>query len=574
MTSAPGLGPRVGGLVGWNDGTIEKSYSGARVRTIGNASSPSVGGLVGYNTGTIRWSYATGDVDTDVAMNSAATGGAVGTNHGGTLEQVYARGLVKGSGNFVGGLVGQVNGSSSIINSYWDNQTSGQQNSAGGTGLTTAQLQAGLQNGWDLSVWAIVPGVSYPYLKWQVPAGTPQVVSGILYSDRGLTPVADGHVAGLVNGTEFASLVTGGAVRTGPNGYYYFLLAPGTIPGTNAQVLVYATNQGAITGATLRNNAPQDVHGLDIYGNYFRGITNVATLTQAHAGRDIAIGNHTFVNNGVAALPHRELIVTAATFDINELVNRGPGTLIVSSTGAVTQSAPITAGNLLLHGAGGSYILTHAGNQIGTLAANTGTVRVRDDGGLTVGTVHGTSGVTADALVISSTGTVTQTAAIDGEEACAARVGRQLHPQPPRQCHRNARRQYRLGERDGLPTASISARSTLRPSRAASTRTPLLITTAGTVTQTAPITVAKLALSGDGGSYILDHADNQIGMLAANTGSVRHDRQRRPGHRHGRGIDGGDRGRSCAVEHRSGDADRTDHRRPISRCAAPAAATR
>ncbi len=519
MTSAPGLGPRVGGLVGWNDGTIEKSYSGARVRTIGNASSPSVGGLVGYNTGTIRWSYASGDVDTDVAMNSAATGGAVGTNHGGTLEQVYATGLVKGSGNFVGGLVGQVNGSSSIINSYWDNQTSGQQNSAGGTGLTTAQLQAGLQNGWDSSVWAIVPGVSYPYLKWQVPAGTPQVVSGILYSDRGLTPVADGHVAGLVNGTEFASLVTGGAVRTGPNGYYYFLVAPGTIPGTNAQVLVYATNQGAITGATLRNNAPQDVHGLDIYGNYFRGITNVATLTQAHAGRDIAIGNHTFVNNGVAALPHRELIVTAATFDINESVNRGPGTLIVSSTGAVTQSAPITAGNLLLHGAGGSYILTHAGNQIGTLAANAGTVRVRDDGGLTVGTVHGTSGVTADALVISSTGTVTQTAAIDVKKLALLGSGGSYtlnHPGNAIVTLAANTGSVSVRAADGFDIGTVNLASVQGGVNADT----FVITTAGTVTQSAPITVAKLALSGDGGSYILAHAGNQIGMLAAQTGSA------------------------------------------------------
>ena len=85
----------------------------------------------------IRWSYSTGDVNTDVAMTNAATGGAVGLNHGGTLNQVYASGFVNASvvpGSFVGGLVGKTTGEVTVVNSYWDKGTTGQQHSAGGTG--------------------------------------------------------------------------------------------------------------------------------------------------------------------------------------------------------------------------------------------------------------------------------------------------------------------------------------------------------------------------------------------------------------------------------------------------------
>jgi hypothetical protein len=53
----------------------------------------------------------------------------------------------------------------SVTSSYWDTQTSGQLNSAGGAGLTTAQLKAALPLGFTPAVWGIIPKVTYPYLK-------------------------------------------------------------------------------------------------------------------------------------------------------------------------------------------------------------------------------------------------------------------------------------------------------------------------------------------------------------------------------------------------------------------------
>ena len=178
----------VGGLVGWNRGTIEYSYA------TGTVSSPSssVGGLVGRNNGPISNSYATGAVS---SYNIA--GGLVGVNNFATISNSYATGAVSGNkyvgglvgcnyntdkkieysyatgsvtGNYcVGGLVGKNDGGT-ISNSYWDTETSGQATSDGGTGLTTAQMmQRANFTGFDFdAVWYLpdnFQGNTRPFLR-------------------------------------------------------------------------------------------------------------------------------------------------------------------------------------------------------------------------------------------------------------------------------------------------------------------------------------------------------------------------------------------------------------------------
>jgi hypothetical protein len=81
----------------------------------------------------------------------------------------------------VGGLVGLNGEESTVSNSFWDTETSGQATSAGGTGKTTAEMQdvttfSGA--GWDIIavalnqtnpayIWNIVDDVTYPFLSWQ-----------------------------------------------------------------------------------------------------------------------------------------------------------------------------------------------------------------------------------------------------------------------------------------------------------------------------------------------------------------------------------------------------------------------
>ncbi|MBY0581779.1 MAG: filamentous hemagglutinin N-terminal domain-containing protein, partial [Sphingomonas sp.] len=141
----------VGGLVGraLPSANITQSYSAAPITGVDG-----VGGLVGFNEGQIQNSYASGPV-----TGALAVGGLVGTNNG-SISQAYATGRVTGLQS-AGGLVGAINASSSVINGYWDIQTTGLSTSqGGGVGLTTADAQdlnrfRTIWAGFDFnSVWA------------------------------------------------------------------------------------------------------------------------------------------------------------------------------------------------------------------------------------------------------------------------------------------------------------------------------------------------------------------------------------------------------------------------------------
>ena len=128
-------GTGAGGLVGWNNaGTIRNSYATGSVS--GTGAGGEAGGLVGLNNAgsTIRDSYATGSV-----RGTSSVGGLVGINSG-TIRNSYAIGSVTSDFYFASGLVG-VNGiRGTIQNSYWNTETSGNRESAGGIGQTTLQL--------------------------------------------------------------------------------------------------------------------------------------------------------------------------------------------------------------------------------------------------------------------------------------------------------------------------------------------------------------------------------------------------------------------------------------------------
>jgi len=179
----------VGGLVGNNMGFVTRCYCGGTV-----SGSWYVGGLVGNNEGPWGWGpggtvsqcYSTGAV-----CGHWCVGGLVGDNVGqsgpgvalgsgdGTVTQCYSTGAVSGSGS-VGGLVGQNTGDwgcAGIVDGcFWDTQTSGQATSAGGTGLTTAEMQMAktlLDAGWDFvgevnngthEVWQMPEEGGYPVL--------------------------------------------------------------------------------------------------------------------------------------------------------------------------------------------------------------------------------------------------------------------------------------------------------------------------------------------------------------------------------------------------------------------------
>ncbi|MBU1233691.1 MAG: hypothetical protein KKD01_19210 [Proteobacteria bacterium] len=178
---------RVGGLVGENNGLITQSYAQSVVTGVNN-----VAVLVGYNTssGAVKKSYSSGNVNitnkglnggslvganSGVISNSYSTGsvsgngkevgGLVGLNDHGTISNCYAAGSVAGSQN-IGGLAG-TNTGGTINNSYWNTETSGQTASAGGQGLTTAEMQIQSSfTGFDFpKIWTIIEGAIFPLLS-------------------------------------------------------------------------------------------------------------------------------------------------------------------------------------------------------------------------------------------------------------------------------------------------------------------------------------------------------------------------------------------------------------------------
>ena len=117
----------VGGLVGHDRG-VSSGDSISASRASGNVigSGERVGGLVGQLDGTIRTSYATGAV-----TGAVKVGGLVGRLVGATIAS-YASGGVSGSGDAVGGLVGQSDSgnsftptASSVVASYATGSVSG-----------------------------------------------------------------------------------------------------------------------------------------------------------------------------------------------------------------------------------------------------------------------------------------------------------------------------------------------------------------------------------------------------------------------------------------------------------------
>ncbi|HPU98909.1 MAG TPA: PASTA domain-containing protein, partial [Candidatus Hydrogenedentes bacterium] len=113
-----------------------------------------------------------------------SAGGLVGRSDGSTLERCYAAGRVFGSSAGAGGLVGLASGAT---DSFWDIDTSGQAASAAGTGLDTDQMkQQSSFAAWDFAtVWDIVEGASYPFLRWQSGLGQSLVpdVAGMHFTD-------------------------------------------------------------------------------------------------------------------------------------------------------------------------------------------------------------------------------------------------------------------------------------------------------------------------------------------------------------------------------------------------------
>ncbi len=139
-------GYSVGGLIGYLRGSLVEDsyatyYADPAVDTViaDDVVTPRVGGLVGRNEGDLLRTYAAIEVDGGVI--SPTTGGLVGSNSGGTIDF-----------------------------SYYDSDLARQNDMGKGAPLFTPDMtsQATFSTDWNYStVWTQIDGSSYPFLQWQ-----------------------------------------------------------------------------------------------------------------------------------------------------------------------------------------------------------------------------------------------------------------------------------------------------------------------------------------------------------------------------------------------------------------------
>jgi CubicO group peptidase (beta-lactamase class C family)/PKD repeat protein len=281
-------GDEVGGLVGLsNDATVKESHAASNV-----SGSTIVGGLVGTNVlATINKSYATGNVS-----GSNLAGGLVGFNNFGGVRESYATAAVSGDGD-VGGLVG---GNSGTVNSSNATGTVSGNSSIGGlvgdnSGTVNSSNATGTVSG-DFDIGGLV-GYNDRTVAWSNATGT---VSGSGDRVGGLVGLNDG---GTVNGSYATGNVSGSGSVGGLVG-----LSNGTVRWSNATGIVTGTGDrvGGLAGfnnGTVRESyATGSASGVNrvggLVGNNGRAGTANVTYATASVSGDDRVGGLVGQNNG------------------------------------------------------------------------------------------------------------------------------------------------------------------------------------------------------------------------------------------------------------------------------------
>ena len=323
----------LGGLVSAFDSSsyslpqIANSYSAVNVTVLN--SSGSAGGLVG-TAGYISNSYATGNV---TGTGASGVGGLVGTvpNYGTStvkIDQSFATGQVSGAAN-VGGLIGSATSSSvnTITNSYATGNVSGTGNGVGGLigdvrGLTITNSYA----------TGSVTGLNY--VGGLVGFSQPVTVSGS-YATGNVTLLTSGSNGGGLVGYLYGGSITSSFASGNVSG-------PGDVGGltgtaqTNASISTsYATGDVTLTSAT--GNAGGLISYLpgttaySISGNYASGTVTQTGGSSGKLGGLIGLGNgRTFTDNYWNSTKNSSL--SATTGGIGGSVSATSGVTALSTT--------------------------------------------------------------------------------------------------------------------------------------------------------------------------------------------------------------------------------------------------
>ena len=182
------------GLIGYAvAGTVIERVGMVNVNITGQRYAGGIAGVLGDNC-IIRDTYVTGNITLVVGevvgsgqYASGITSGLISHSHiynsysTATITTAYA------SENYgEGGVTGFIYDGSTVENSFWDTEVSGEPYSAGGTGKTTVQLKTPSTfrgEGWNFaSIWGYTTG-GYPYLRSTATTGNGTALYPYLISD-------------------------------------------------------------------------------------------------------------------------------------------------------------------------------------------------------------------------------------------------------------------------------------------------------------------------------------------------------------------------------------------------------
>ena len=372
--------------------TVTDVYSSAGVTSSGG----SVGGLVGFSAGTVSNAYSIGTID---STSTGAVGEIIGRLGNGsntpTVTDVYADGVVSGSGGEVAAVVGW-NDAGVISDAYWNTATAtvgvgSQQGIVNGGGpLSSSQMmQQSSFTGFDFTtpVWVIYPGHTAPLLNaFLTPltitaGGVSQTYDGASSTATLVSPAysvsgaaTSGNLFGLstpyagdINVSTYTPqlwsdqqgyriTVVGGALTINP--------APLTVIDTSVVNRTYNGTTGiSLTGATLSGT---------IYGSDVVALANdsTGTLVSANAGPEGVTTSMTL--SGAAAGNYVLTQPTGLTADIAQAPLTVSGTSVVSRTYNGTTGISLT-GATLSGTTYGSDVVALANDSTGTLvSANAG----------------------------------------------------------------------------------------------------------------------------------------------------------------------------------------------------------
>ncbi len=326
-----------GGLVGKSDGKVENCFATGNV--YGEYSSGGLIGSTGNSGGSVKDSYSTGNVNS--SMGTA--GGLVGYIERGKISNCYSIGKVSAQ-HYAGGLIGSHRpGLGSVVNSYWDKETSGRNTSDLGTGMNTSNMmKQSRYAGWDFeNTWNIMEDSSYPFLRWCDYGGLCKIVSRIendtAYEDYYYRMNLDANTS-----------------LPGGKGAFWNII-------TNAGSWLTVEGSGVLSGTPTNNdvgeyevNASATINNIDFdYLNFTLEVVNtndppmIETTSMPHATEDLF---YSFIFEGSDIDPVNDKltwsIVTDAGFlDIDPETGTISGTPTNNDTGSCTINIFLDDGN-------------------------------------------------------------------------------------------------------------------------------------------------------------------------------------------------------------------------------------